>query len=241
MHETLYDTEIGYKQNTENLTFGANLYFMEYKNQLVLTGKINDVGAYTRSNINNSFRRGIEFEGGIKISKVLYWSGNMTLSQNKIISFTEYIDNWDTTIQEVVEHENSDLLFSPGIIWVSQLNYTIKNKYSVDFTSKYIGKQFIDNTSSEDRMLNDYLINHLRFTYSWKNKIFNTTKLTLQINNLLNNEYVSNAWVYRFISEGWDPREGGDPYINQDIDGYNMIGYFPQATRNYMLGVTLRF
>ena len=112
---------------------------------------------------------------------------------------------------------------------------------SIDVISKYVGKQFIDNTSSEYRMLEDYLINNLRISYNWKNKNFSTTKITLQINNLLNNEYVSNAWVYRFISDSWDPR-GSDPYINIDAErGYNMAGYFPQATRNYLLGITLGF
>ena len=104
-----------------------------------------------------------------------------------------------------------------------------------------MGKQFIDNTSSEDRMLDDYLVNNLRVSYKWNSKIFKTSKLTLQVNNLLNNEYVSNAWVYRFISDGWDPR-GSDPYVNTDSEkGYNMAGYFPQATRNYLLGLTLGF
>lgn len=112
---------------------------------------------------------------------------------------------------------------------------------SIDFISKYIGEQFIDNTSSKDRMINDYLVNHLRISYKWKSSIFKTAKLTLQINNLLNNKYVSNAWVYRFISDGWDPREA-DPYINSDSErGYNMAGYFPQATRNYLLELTLGF
>jgi iron complex outermembrane receptor protein len=90
-------------------------------------------------------------------------------------------------------------------------------------------------------MLDDYLVNHLRISYKWNNKVFKTSKLTLQVNNLLNNEYVSNAWAYRFISDGWDPR-ANDPYVNSDSErGYNMAGYFPEATRNYLLGVTLGF
>ena len=114
-------------------------------------------------------------------------------------------------------------------------------KIHVDLISKYVGEQFIDNTSSKDRMLDDYLVNNLRIAYKWNSKIFKTVKLTLQVNNLLNNEYVSNAWVYRFISDGWDPR-GSDPYVNTDSErGYNMAAYFPEATRNYLLGLTLGF
>ena len=90
-------------------------------------------------------------------------------------------------------------------------------------------------------MLDDYLVNHLRISYDWNSKVFKTAKLTLQVNNLLNNEYVNNAWVYRFISDGWNP-SGSDHYVNTDNErGYNMAGYYPQATRNYLLGLTLGF
>ena len=240
-HETLYDTEIGYKQKGKRLILGINLYYMDYKNQLVLTGQINDVGANTRTNIDKSYRRGIELEAKYKLHKKITWSGNMTFSENKIISYTAYIDNWDNWSQEKINYKNTDLAFSPNIIWASIFNCQLTRKTSVDFISKYVGEQFIDNTSSKDRMLNDYLVNHLRLSYQWKNKIFKTTKLTLQINNLLNNEYISNAWVYRFISDSWDPT-GSDPYVNVDNErGYNMAGYFPEATRNYLLGITLGF
>ena len=240
-HEALYDTEIGYKQNGDKLILGVNLYQMIYKNQLALTGEINDVGASTRTNIGESFRRGIEIEATYKLSDNISWGGNMTLSENKIVSHTAYIDNWDNGGQNKVDYENTDLAFSPNLIWASNINYKLGSNTSIDLISKYVGEQFIDNTSSKDRMLDDYLVNNLRVSYKWKNKIFKISKLTLQVNNLLNNEYVSNAWVYRFISDGWDPR-GNDPYVNLDSEnGYNKAGYFPQATRNYLLGITLGF
>ena len=241
-HETLYDTEIGYKKVGDKMTFGANFYFMNYENQLVMTGKMNDVGARTHVNVTESFRKGIEVEGTYKLTTKLTWAANMTLSENKIVTpFIEDVDNWDTWGVDQVTHENTDLAFSPNIIWTSQFNYQFDKNTSIDFISKYVGEQFIDNTSSEDRMLSDYLVNHLRLTYDWKSKIFKTAKVSLQVNNLFNNEYVNNAWVYRFISDGWDPRES-DHYVNKDSErGYNMAGYFPQATRNYLLGLTLGF
>ncbi|MBT3611368.1 MAG: TonB-dependent receptor [Flavobacteriales bacterium] len=241
-HETLYDTEIGYKQIGNKMIFGANLYFMNYKNQLIMTGKLNDVGERTHVNVAESFRKGIEIEGMYKLTKKLNWAANMTLSENKIASaFIEHVDNWDTGGVNELSHENTDLAFSPNVIWASQLNYKLGDNISIDFISKYIGKQFIDNTSSENRLLNDYLVNNLRLSYWWDSKIFNTAKLTLQINNLLNNEYVNNAWIYRFISDIWDP-SGSDHYVNSDSErGYNMAGYYPQATRNYLLGLTLGF
>ena len=240
-HETLYDTEVGYKQSGEKFSLGVNLYHMKYENQLVLTGQINDVGAYRRANIDESYRKGIELEATYKLSDKMTWAGNMTLSENKIISHTEYVDNWDTWGQEKIDYENTDLAFSPTAIWASIFNYKVDKNISLDFISKYVGEQFIDNTSSDDRKLDDYLVNNLRLAYEWDSKIFKTAKLTLQVNNLLDNEYVSNAWVYRFVSDGYDPREY-DHYVNADSErGYNMAAYFPEATRNYLLGLTLGF
>ena len=241
LHETLYDAEMGYQFLNDWISFGANIYLMHYKNQLAPTGKINDVGAYTRTNIDKSFRRGVEFEGTIKLGDRLHWAANMTLSQNKVAAFTEYIDNWDTWRQEKVEHTNTDLAFSPSVIWASQFNLKLSEKMNVEFISKYVGEQFIDNTSSEDRKLDDYLTNNLRLSYDIKNNWFDVAKLTLQVNNILNNEYVSNAWVYRFIYDGEDPREN-NAYVNTDSEkGYNEAAYFPEATRNYLVGLTLGF
>ena len=240
-HETLYDTEVGFKQTGEKLSLGINLYHMDYTNQLVLTGQINDVGAYTRTNIDKSFRKGVEIEASVKLSNKMTWNGNLTISDNKISSYTAYIDNWDTGGQEEIEYKNTDLAFSPKQIWTSLLNYNLDNNITINFISKYVGEQFIDNTSSDNRKLSDYLTNNILVSYKWDSKIFKNSKLTFQINNLMNNEYVSNAWVYQFISEGWDPRDS-DPYINSDSErGYNMAGYFPEATRNYLLGLTLGF
>ena len=240
-HETLYDTEIGYKHIGDKLSIGVTLYNMQYKNQLVLTGEINDVGAYRRANIDESYRKGIELEAYYNLTPKITWSGSMSLAKNKIIRYSEFIDNWDTGGQESIEYENTDLAFSPNIIWASILNYKLSTNTSIDFISKYIGEQFIDNTSSKNRMLDDYLVNHIRISYEWKSRIFKTSRLTLQINNLLDNEYVSNAWIYRFISDNWDPREG-DPYVTKDSErGYNMAGYFPQAKQNYLLAVTFGF
>ena len=238
--ETLFDTEIGYKFNSKNIALGINLYNMDYKNQLVNTGEINDVGASINSNIDESYRRGVEIETAIKFTDNISWSGNITLSENKIISHTEYVDNWDNWGKDTIDYNNTDISFSPNVIAKSQASYDF-GKLEASWILKHIGNQYIDNSQSEDRMLKKYTVNNLLFSYDVKPKNMKSAKITLLINNVLDTEYTNRAWVYRFVSETWDPREGGDPYINQDIDGYNMIGYFPQATRNYMLGVTLRF
>tara|TARA_B110000858_G_scaffold39931_1_gene45422 strand:- start:13112 stop:15310 length:2199 start_codon:yes stop_codon:yes gene_type:complete len=241
LHETLYDTEIGFKYTTKDFKFNANAYIMNYDNQLIKTGEINDVGYFTSKNVKKSFRRGLEIEGSILLSKKLAWAANMTLSENKIDTFIQYIDSWDTGGQQETIYTETDLAFSPSIIWASQLTYNFQDNLSLDFITKYVGEQFIDNSSSEDRKLDDYLVNNLRLSYSFNSKIFNYARLSLQINNLFDEEYVSSAWIYRFVSNGYDPSED-DHYVTKGSDGgYNMAGYFPEATRNYLIGLTLGF
>ena len=241
VHETLYDTEIGYKYTDKWLIFNINLFNMNYDNQLIKTGEINDVGYFTSKNIKSSFRRGMEVEGAFIINEKLNISGNLTISENKVDSFTQYVDNWDTWGQSQIFHENSDLAFSPNIIWAAQANYNLNKRTKVIFNSKYVGEQYIDNTSSRQRMLNDYLISNLQVDYNFNNYLFKDTKISFLINNLFDIEYISNAWIYRYITNTFDPRESDD-YTSLASDGiYDMAGYFPQAKRNYLLGLTLGF
>ena len=238
--EILFDTELGYKFNSKNIALGVNLYNMDYKNQLVNTGEINDVGASVHSNIDESYRRGVEIETNLKLSKKLNWSGNITFSENKIVAYSEYIDNWDTWGKDTINYQNTDISFSPNIIAKSQLSYDLGD-LQASWIIKHIGNQYIDNSQSIDRMLEKYTLNNILFSYDIKLRDIKSAKITLLVNNILNKEYINRAWIYRFSSEGWDPTAGedSDPYINKDSNGYNMIGYFPQATRNYLMGLTL--
>ena len=239
LHETLYDTELGYKLSRNNFKLGVNAYYMIYENQLVLTGQINDVGAYTRTNIDYSERKGIEIEANYQFNDKLNWAGNATFSENKITNFTEYVDNWDTWGQERILHENTDISFSPDLIWASTFSYKLFDNLSAQFISKYVGDQYIDNTSSVDRMLNAYLVHNGRLSWNLNSRLFSSAKLTFQVNNLLDEKYANNAWVYRFISEGWNPT-GSDPYVNTNSEGgYDMAGYFPQAGRNFLVAISL--
>lgn len=238
--EILFDTELGYKFNSKNIALGLNLYNMDYKNQLVNTGEINDVGASVHSNIDESYRRGVEIETNLKLSRKLNWSGNITFSENKIVAHSEYIDNWDTWGKDTINYQNTDISFSPNIIAKSQLSYDLGN-LQASWIIKHIGNQYIDNSQSLDRMLDKYTLNNMLFSYDIKIRNIKSAKITLLVNNILNKDYINRAWIYRFSSEGWDPTSGedSDPYINKDSNGYNMIGYFPQATRNYLMGLTL--
>ena len=241
VHETLYDTEVGYKYSDKWMVLNINLFNMNYDNQLIKTGEINDVGYFTSKNIKSSYRRGLEVEGSYELSKKLNISGNLTISENKVDTFTQFIDNWDTWGQSQVIHENTDLAFSPKLIWAAQANYKFSDDISLLFNSKYVGEQFIDNTSSDERKLDDYLISNLQIDYVFNSFLFKNAKISFLINNLFDVEYVSNAWVYRYISNSYDPRSS-DAYTTLASDGiYDMAGYFPQAKRNYLLGITLEF
>ena len=235
--ETLYDTEIGYKSENQNFNFGINLYSMDYDNQLVMTGQINDVGARTRFNVEESYRRGIEIEGASKLTPKLFWSANLTFSENKIVSsFIEDIDNWDTWGTEQEEHKNTDLAFSPNLVWASQFTYHLNNYFNIDFISKYVGEQYIDNTSSDYAKLDDYFVHDFRMNYSIK-----SVEISAWIRNLFNQNYISNAWVYRF-NTSLDPT-AYDPYANSagGTNQYNQIGAFNQAGINFFVGVKFKF
>lgn len=241
VHETLYDTEVGYKYSDKWMVLNINLFNMNYDNQLIKTGEINDVGYFTSKNIKSSYRRGLEVEGSYELSKKLNISGNLTISENKVDTFTQFIDNWDTWGQSQVIHENTDIAFSPKLIWAAQANYKFSDDISFLFNSKYVGEQFIDNTSSDERKLDDYLISNLQIDYAFNSFLFKNAKISFLINNIFDVEYVSNAWIYRYISNSYDPRSS-DAYTTLASDGiYDMAGYFPQAKRNYLLGITLEF
>ena len=246
-HENLLDIELGYRFSSERVSFAANLYNMQYNNQLILTGELNDVGSSVRVNIPDSYRRGVELTGSFQLMDKLLLKLNATFSQNKIAEFNEFIDNWDTGVKDSITHRNTDIAFSPSVIGGSQLIFTpfksLENgKLDLALVTKYVGAQFIDNTSSEYAKLNAYLVNDFRLSYTVKTKLFKEVVVSSWVRNLFNKNYISNAWVYRFNTTG-DPTTY-DSYANAEGSGtnsYNQIGAFNQAGINFFLGLKLRF
>ena len=243
-HEQLLDVEFGHRYTSEKLSISTNFYNMQYKNQLILTGELNDVGSAVRVNIPESYRRGVEFTGAAILSEKFTLKFNLTLSENKISTFTEYIDNWDTWGKDEVVHENTDIAFSPGIIGGGQLIFTPfeKENGKLQFTllSKYVGNQYIDNTSSDFAKLDAYLVHDLRISYLIKSNLFREVEVSSWIRNLSNQNYISNAWVYRF-NTAFDPTSY-DMYANpENGNTYNQIGAFNQAGINFFVGLKLRF
>ena len=243
-HEQLLDVEFGHRYNSEKISVSTNFYHMQYNNQLILTGELNDVGSAVRVNIPNSFRRGVELTGTTMLSEKFTLKFNVTFSENKISSFREYIDNWDTGGKDEVTHENTDIAFSPSLIGGGQLVFTPfekdNGKLQFALVSKYVGEQYIDNTSSEFAKLDAYLVHDLRMSYMIKSTLFKEIEISSWIRNLSNQNYISNAWVYRFNTT-YDPTSY-DMYANsEDGNTYNQIGAFNQAGINFFVGLKLRF
>ncbi len=225
-YETLNDFELGYKYNTSRLALGVNAYFMSYQNQLILTGEINDVGAPIMTNVDNSYRAGLELMAGMKLTQKLKWDVNVTLSKNKIKDFTDYVDDWDNGGQIATKLGTTNLAFAPEMIANSQLNWIATKGLNISLQSYSVSKQYIDNTSSNNRKLDGYFLNNLKFTYRVSQKFAKEFNLHLMVNNLFDTKYENNAWVYSYVYGG---------------ERYAMDGYFPQAGINFMAGLNIRF
>lgn len=224
--ETLYDAEVGYSIKSNRIVLEANAYYMYYNNQLVLTGAINDVGAPVMINVPVSYRTGIELSARVLVSSNLKWEPSVTLSRNKINSFTEFIDDWDNANQLTAEHSNTDLTFSPSIIGNSNISWAVFKGFNVNLFSKFVSKQYIDNTQSSDRQLDPYFVNNLLVSYTLNPGFCKEIGFSLMINNIFNTEYESNAWVYRYQYEN---------------SLHKLDGYFPQAEINFMAGINVKF
>jgi len=229
--EKMYDYELGYDYKSTRVSFGANLYYMDYKDQLVLTGKINNVGDAIMINVPESYRAGIETTFAWAILDNLRWDFTATFSQNKIKDFTEYVDNWDywSGIGDPQYEKNlgeTDISFSPNITAASLLSLEFFSGFTLSHVAKYVGKQYIDNTSNDDRSLNAYLLNDIRIDYIMHPNWAKDFGVFVKLNNVLNEKYESNAWVYRYVSGGEESA---------------MYGYYPQAGFNFLAGISFGF
>jgi iron complex outermembrane recepter protein len=230
--EQMIDYEAGYERRSGRTAFGMNLYYMDYTDQLVLTGELNDVGYAMRMNVPESYRAGVELTWAARLVKGLSWRGNTTLSRNMVRNFTEFVDDWDSGEQRAMEHTETPLAFSPSLIAGSELIYRFLDKpgstmAELAFISKYVGRQYLDNTGSSDRMLEAYVVHDLRLNLSLlKTAGLKSIDLNLTLRNIFSELYESNGWVYSFYES--DRRQ-------------EMIGLYPQAPLNVLGGVTLRF
>ncbi|MFM2266978.1 MAG: hypothetical protein RL757_419 [Bacteroidota bacterium] len=244
--ERLLNYEVGFRKKKSKYNIGINAYLMDYKNQLAITGRINDVGEAIRENVAKSYRAGVELEGGYQFKRVLM-SGNLALSQNKIKNFTEFIDNWDAGAQVSYARGTTDLAMSPNLIGNLALQSPIFKSntgggaLNGEISFKYVGKQFIDNTANANAALAAYWTSDLKLFYDFKMKWTKSSQLKMSVNNIFNQKYVNNAWVYRFISPSYDPTPDDATTRRESGQTYNSTGLFPQAGINVLATLTIGF
>lgn len=229
--ERLYDTELGVERIRKNYSWSATLYYMNYKDQLVLTGQINDVGAYTRTNIPKSYRAGIEMQGSYKFNAWMNASANFAFSKNKVQNFTEFIDDYDNGGQKLNQYKSTDIALSPSVVGGATINFLPLENLEMSLISKYVSKQYLDNTQNKNRMLNGFFVQDARIIYTIKKipiaiGITKEININVQVNNIFNRKYEPNGYTYNYIF-------GGELSVNNY--------YFPMAGTNFMLGVNMKF
>ncbi len=222
--EKLNDFEAGVESSTTNLKLGANFYYMSYKDQLVLTGKINDVGAYTRTNIPKSYRAGVEFFGSAVLSKTFSLNGNITFSKNKVKDFTEYYDDYDNGGQGSKFYKNADISFSPNVISSLSLNIIPAKSLLLTLTGKYVGDEYLDNTSNNNRRLKDYYTQDVKATYTIKGKNLSEVNFFAQTINIFSRKYEPNGYTFSYVA--------GGKFTTENF-------YYPMATANFVFGVNI--
>jgi len=224
--EILYDMELGAERRNTEFTYGATLYYMNYHNQLVSTGKINDVGAYTRTNAPESYRLGVELQAGERFTKWLNASGNISFSKNKIKNFTEYVDDYDNGGQIRNQYHNTNISFSPGEVAAAMLNIIPVANSEISFQSKYVGRQFLDNTSHISRSIDPYYVQNLKLSYRLSTKKpFKAVDFIFKVNNVFNKKYESNGYTYNYFYGG-----------ELAVENY----YFPMAGTNFLAAINIK-
>jgi iron complex outermembrane receptor protein len=225
-HETLRDVEAGYTYRTGNIVLQANAYYMNYKNQLVQTGKLNDVGAYTRTNIPKSYRAGIELQGSTRLGRLFTLAANAAFSRNKVQNFQYFIDNFDTGAQDTVVYNSTNIAFSPSFVGGYTLSARPVKNLEVSLIGKYVSRQYLDNSEVKDRSLDGYYTNDLRFNYIIPQPLFKELGIQFMLNNIWNKKYSPNGWTYAFKEEGVEKSSNG---------------YYPMAGTNFFAGINIAF
>ena len=233
--ERMIDYELGYSfTNSEGMKLGANLYLMDYHNQMVQTGRLTDIGYKLMENVKDSYRAGVEIEASIPLlNNKIRIDANATLSQNKIKNYVAWFDhydnqndwNWEGQISE--EYGTTNISYSPNIVSAASITWQPASNLYFNFMSKYVSKQYMDNTSDDSKSIDAYLVSNLSAGYTISKTPIGEINLQFFINNLFNKEYIANGWA------------ATDTFA--DGSSVNYIGYYPQATRNFMTRLTLSF
>jgi len=225
--ELLFDYELGWKYTRSKIKLNVNAFFMQYKNQLVLTGALNDVGSPIFANSGRSYRAGLEIESTVKPYYWLFISPNITLSQNKNQNFYFQRDGLLTNLG------NTNIAFSPNVIIGNNITLLPVKHFQVSLLSKFVGQQYMGNIDAKKSILPDYFVNDLSVNYEWKiNKGIKSVVFSGLINNIFNRMYESNGYFYTY-DDNWS-----SPTSITTIEG---AGFYPQAGINFLAGINMKF
>ncbi|MDG1502769.1 MAG: TonB-dependent receptor [Ulvibacter sp.] len=225
--EILDDYELGWRFTGKNNTLSANLYYMDYKDQLVLTGQLDDSGGFIRETSGNSYRAGLEVEGDFKVLQQLHVRPNIALSSNKNKDYTTSRDG------ALVNLGTTNISFSPSFIAGNSIDYRPKQNLQIALLSKYVGEQYLGNIDSQTSKLDAYFLNDFSVNYTITNLSF-AKSLVLQglVNNIFDVKYISNGYFYTYDDDF------STPGTVTTIEG---AGFYPQAGINFLVGATLTF
>ena len=237
--EKMVDVEIGYEFASEKVTASANLYFMEYFDMLLETGRLSDVGYAIKENVGRAYRRGAELAVAWQAAPWVRLDANATLSMNRIRNYVEYYtvidDDWNEKGQKAVEYGTTRMLMSPSVVGLVQLSFTpfrtvcsnsLKTT-ALTLNGKYVGKQFLDNTATDSRSIPGYYVMNLSLTHEFSLR-HGKLGLGAYVNNLLNNMYIADGWCWKNMMESDGSIVGG-------------VGVFPQAPANFMIRASYSF
>ena len=226
--EELNDYELGWRFRTPSVQINSNLYLMDYHNQLVLTGGIDDVGAFIRQNSGNSYRLGLEIDAAIRLSEKWSLRPNIALSRNRNVNF---VSEWNG---ELVNFGDTEISFSPSVVAANILEYRPVRNLELQFLTKFVGEQYMSNIEAEGSLLESYLVNDLNLQYTWDTApLFEEVVFTGLVNNIFNELYVSNGYYYTYDVPSEEVPGG--------VQTFEGAGYYPQAETNFLLGITLKF
>lgn len=225
--EKLDDYELGWRFASEKTKINTNIYYMDYKDQLVLSGEMSDTGRALRMSSGESYRLGLEIDADIRLAEKIGIRPNLALSTNKNVDFKASIDG------ELVDLGKTNISFSPSIIVGNMIQYSPINNLHLGFLSKFVGEQYMGNLDSEASKLDSYFVNDLNIVYSLQNlPVVKEIVFSALVNNIFNVKYISNGFFYTYDDDY------SNPGVVKTVEG---AGYFPQATINFLVGATVKF
>ena len=224
--ETLYDFEFSYMNYNDKYFFNTTLYGMYYRNQLVRTGELDQTGDPLMANVDKSYRVGIELSAAYRPVHFFAWYINGGFSVNRILNYTHYIEDWDNGGYVEQQLGNTPIAYSPNVVIGNTFRFTPLKDFNINLLTKFVSKQYMDNSGDDTYCLKPYTYSNLRLSYTFHFKALKDLELFFNVNNIFNAKFESNAWIYTYYY-------GGEK-------GYD-TGYFPQAGINFLGGVRVRF